>query len=297
MFKERAELSRLPSSVLLAEDDASLSVTFSRELTRLGCCVQAVHSLHALRYEALSGNYDFGLLDVCLEGGSSIEVAKEMLCEGRQLPTVMFSAWWDIELAHEAGVLGVLEAIEKPLWSGHLEAILTRNWAKVRVAGHGRRQCECPIVVGPRSNADRFVLAIQKIIDHDDGDVKTVRMAAEVAGMSESSFEELCMILQILPQDARDFARMLRVVIRSEGNPRVMEALLMASDKTLERLFRAASIRRNGPPGSTSIDDFLDRQTFIDDSSSVVVVPLLRRCLAYEKPSKEGNLHAERFRR
>jgi len=119
-------------------------------------------------------------------------------------------------------------------------------------------------ITTPRSTAERWAVRVLKASE-SDGDLKTIADWAMFVGVSYSSLCESCRLLSIRPHDARDFARILRVVIQSRANECQPEALLDVSDRrTLNRLIARAGIRLDEPNRFASIDEFLRRQQFVD---------------------------------
>ena len=134
-----------------------------------------------------------------------------------------------------------------------------------------------PCFTMPRSTAERWAVRVLKASE-SDGDLKTIADWAMFVGVSYSSLCESCRLLSIRPHDARDFARILRVVIQSRLNDCQPEALLDVSDRrTLNRLVSRAGIRLDDRHRFTSIDDFLRRQQFVDPNNQGLTA--LRRML------------------
>ena len=90
--------------LLVVEDDRAVARAIARLLRRRGHSVHVTHSFEA----ALSRNerYDCGIFDVDLPDGGGIELATELLEQGRVRRCVFFSASPDTSVARRAEKLG-----------------------------------------------------------------------------------------------------------------------------------------------------------------------------------------------
>ena len=99
-----------------------------------------------------------------------------------------------------------------------------------------------PSPARPGCAAERWALHVLKGC-RSSGDVKTLTQWALSAGVSYTSLRESCRLVGIRPHDARDFTRVLRAVINSQGQQCDPEVLLDVSDsRTLATLFERAGL-------------------------------------------------------
>jgi ActR/RegA family two-component response regulator len=116
------------------------------------------------------------------------------------------------------------------------------------------------------SIAERWVHFVLGTIDAEI-DPKTVSRWARTVGVSRSVLSECCRLVHVSPQDARDFARLLRAICHC-GQQWEPEAVLdLADARTLRKLLARAGL--SGVAGRTpAIREFLDRQNWIPQTNS-----------------------------
>ena len=100
-----------------------------------------------------------------------------------------------------------------------------------------------------------------KAVDSPE-DPKTLSAWARCAGVSYTTLREACYLLGIQPEDARDFARALRVVVAVSRTRGKLTTLLDTSDR---RSLRAFCQRTGVAPTSqvVTLDEFLRNQMLI----------------------------------
>jgi response regulator NasT len=110
--------------ILIVEDEALVGIGLKEQLSRLGHEVigQAASAAEGLqKFRDLAP--DILLLDVHLDGGDGIELARE--CQKiRRVPMVVISAYTDPELIRRAADAGVFGYLMKPVEQGQLAAQL-----------------------------------------------------------------------------------------------------------------------------------------------------------------------------
>lgn len=120
-------------------------------------------------------------------------------------------------------------------------------------------------VIIPGSVAERWATCVVRAIDTEK-DPKTLTAWAHAIGVSRSALCECCRLVRVSAHDARDFARLVRVVCRS-GERWEPEAFLdLADTRTLKKL-----LVRGGLPdcstGTPTLREFLERQQFVAPDS------------------------------
>ncbi|HEY0870285.1 MAG TPA: response regulator transcription factor [Acidothermaceae bacterium] len=134
------------TSVLLAEDDVSISEPLARALRREGYDVEVKSEGTAVLQRVLSGGVDLVVLDLGLPTMDGLEVCRRMRAEGRSVPVLVLTA-----RAEEVDLVVGLDAgaddyVTKPF---RLAELLARVRALLR-----RGAPEVPDVNGVRINAE-----------------------------------------------------------------------------------------------------------------------------------------------
>jgi response regulator NasT len=128
--------------VLIVEDESLVAMGLQEQLTRLGHSVvgQAKSAGEALdqfrKFEP-----DLMLVDVRLNGGDGIDVARECL-QVRRVPMLVISAFSDAELLRRAGEAGVFGYLIKPVEQGQLAAQVQMSVQRFREAEQLRLEKE-----------------------------------------------------------------------------------------------------------------------------------------------------------
>jgi hypothetical protein len=160
--------------------------------------------------------------------------------------------------------LGAHDVMDKPLRALDVchavyVAIMSLHQSRTR---HVNDSHENGVDVKSGSLSKRWSKAVLMALEADS-DPKTLCKWARAAGMNSTSLRELCRLLGIRARYARDFARMLRAVVRARSHQCAPECMLDVGDeRTLRILFARAGLKR----GSTSIvlNDLLHNQSFVD---------------------------------
>jgi hypothetical protein len=142
-----------------------------------------------------------------------------------------------------------------------------------------------------RSIPARWALHVIKACLAED-DLKTLADWAKEAGVSYTSLRETCYLLNIRPHDARDFARVLRAVLRSSSNGWDPARFLDIADRrTMSALLGKSGL--GDPNGSQSlIDQFFEGQSFIDHANAGVLqlAALLKGAVEFESRTNAAGL-------
>ena len=114
-------------------------------------------------------------------------------------------------------------------------------------------------------------------IINSDADPRTIAGWSSCAFVSKGALKNWCVTARIPARRYLVFARLLRVVIRSEGGRHRPENLLSVADRrTMRGLLRASGFADESDlPGT--IDEFLERQRLICEPDSMMEI---RRVLA-----------------
>lgn len=275
MNSPRAHLSRPPTAILVVDDDLGTRGTFSWALRRAGFSVAAVGSGREALDLARSERFDLLLLDLQLPDLSGIAVARSLSSESKRTPFMLMSAFLNTQATVEAMKLGALNVLEKPIDIQCLVATV-----KSAVSESCERM-ESTVRTKNETNAGSAAEKWAKLVLNacsSASDLRTLQEWARFAALSVSSLSECCRLVGVPAHDARDFARVLRAVIRSDGEPWSPEVIFSVSDRrTLEHLLRRAGIETKGGIACLSVSEFLEKQQFIASDNAAYGV--LRRLL------------------
>jgi AmiR/NasT family two-component response regulator len=110
--------------ILIVEDETLVGMGLQDQLTRMGHQVVAQAASAAEALDLFRRQQpDVVLIDIRLNGGDGIELAKECL-NVRRVPMIVVSAYSDPELIRRAGEAGVFGYLVKPVEQGQLAAQL-----------------------------------------------------------------------------------------------------------------------------------------------------------------------------
>jgi two-component system response regulator RegA len=116
---------RSAQRLLVVEDDVTVARALSRTFARRGFAVALVRSCGAAR--ALAQEFDFAILDLDLPDGNGVDLARELLTNGRVPTVVFFSGSSDAALLARARRVGTV--IVKSAGTSEILALLTQDSA------------------------------------------------------------------------------------------------------------------------------------------------------------------------
>jgi len=275
-------------AVLIIDDDLGTRQTIDWALRQAGYRVGTASSGSEGMAMARSGTFDLLVIDFQLPDMLGTNLVKAIRSELAPVPFILISGWLKTEVTVEAMKLGASNVIDKPIAIEGLPAIVSSALG-CRFADHSvepphRRPADVRGSVlmsdgmRPRSAAERWAGHVLKACE-SEGDLKTVGDWATCAGVSSTSLCESCHLLGIHPRDARDFARVLRALIKSRIHHCEPEVLLDVSDRrTLTTLLQRGGVVMRTSSGELSVGEFLSTQRFIsaDNEGLSILRTLLR---------------------
>lgn len=121
-----------------------------------------------------------------------------------------------------------------------------------------------PEISQPSSMAERwasYVLTACK----SERDPRTLAIWARQVGVSYTTLCESCRLIDVQPRQARDFTRVLRIILMPAFDFRQLASFLDISDKrTLDSILQTAGFGQLVPmPHHMSVEYFLENQQFI----------------------------------
>jgi hypothetical protein len=135
---------------------------------------------------------------------------------------------------------------------------------------------EIPQIVKPSSIAEKWASYVL-VGCKSPKDLKTIAIWAREAATSYSSLCETCRLIDVQPRHARDFCRILRIIVKSSMEPSFSTQwihLLDVSDRrTLNSILGRAGFQQptNGRL-QLSIKSFLLRQQFIEQNNAGIKI-------------------------
>ena len=271
--QEPAGVRPLPAAgaaVLVVDDDPGMRETTAQILIGLlGFRVHEAPNGRKAIEAARTYQLDLALVDLRLPDMSGLDLIRRLLTEQIRIPWVLISGFMDYDAALEAGRLGALRAVSSPFDVQYVvKAALTevRIW---RLHGWPRGPL-VPQLRQWRTAAERCAWLILRGCDAGD-DPHTVPEWATVAAISFGTLRRACEAVHIHPHDARDFMRVLRVLVRTEGRMEPLEAYLNVSEpRTLSAIADRAGVSKGDRRRVFSLDEFLRVQRFIAPNHPVL---------------------------
>lgn len=135
-----------------------------------------------------------------------------------------------------------------------------------------------PQISEPGSVAQRWAMLVLRGCESEK-DLRTLGEWARSAGVSYSTLCETCRLLRIQPKEARDFMRILRILLRYVGDSLYLETLLNVNDRrTLQAILSRAGLRTlSNDHGHLRPLEFLNVQQFVSRDNEGLRV--LAQCL------------------
>lgn len=278
-------------AVLLVDDDIGTRETVDWALRAVGLQVATATSGAEGIAIASARAFQLMLIDLRLGDMLGTEVVRALRQNSALVPFVLISGFLTTTVAVEAMKLGAMDVIEKPVAVDCLLAIVRsavgepHNPSTAEPFRPSRMTVPAAVAVTwdvtrPGSVAERWAMYVLKACG-SDRDLKTLDDWATCVGVSYSSLRECCGLAGIRPHDARDFTRVLRVLINAHRDHSDPKLLLDVSDeRTLETLLTRAGLG-DSEAISISVQQFLESQRFIplDNAGLRILRTLLGRQL------------------
>ena len=252
--------------ILIVDDDLGTCQTLNSASESAGYRVEAAVSGTEALSRLRDSDFDAAVIELRLPDMSGMNVARILRNQHDACPFILVSAFLTTTETVEAMRLGAFDVRDKPLSIEDLYAVLraaidtARDSNSVAIRVSPAAKYRLPKTMA-HSCAQRWADAVLRACEAGS-DPKTLNEWARIAGQSYSSLRELCRILDIRAHDARDFARMLRAVMKSHQHhcsPKVF--LDVGDERTLRLLFQRAGLEsfQHG----VSPNDFVRRQQFV----------------------------------
>lgn len=257
------------AAVLVVDDDTGTLETTALLLKCHGLCVYEAATGSGAVKAARSRSFDLALIDWHLPDMTGLDVVDVLRSEHICFPWILMSGFMDFQLALEAGKRGALRAVECGF---DVEGVVESALAEItKSSSHGwpRRPLHTELL-DARSAAERCANFILRACDATE-DPHTLRDWASIVAVGYSTLAESCRVAGVQPHDARDFMRILRVLIATGGQPTNLEAHLQFGDSRTLRSLRERSGLSDARVGHTvSLDAFIVSQHFIPSDHPVL---------------------------
>jgi len=258
---------------LIVDDNPRVLTSTSLVARQLGARVfEAATGADALAI-ARAERLDLALVDNRLPDASGLGVGKTLRAERLPVPWILYSGMLESVVAHAAGCAGALRTEQMPFdVPGVLDEALKRIHAKWP-----------PLPIRPQlrttfySVVEELACLIWLACESSD-DVKTIRDWADPLKIGYSTLRGLCDRAGMNAESAKNFARILRALVKSNG--RVADVrfhLRYGDDRTVHPLLERAGLSAPRTPERVTLEQYLVLQQFIGDSGPIL--PALRRVL------------------
>jgi DNA-binding response OmpR family regulator len=266
------------SVALLIGDDPRAAETVRWALRAMG--LETTWTRNGLQGLTLArrGLFDLVLVDLAVAGVTGPDVLQALQVESQDVRVIgvgdisTMSKAADVVMGSVSGVLekpfntsGVIAVVNTVLQHASPSPTSRAGDSRVRETDHAIPALERPGQT-PRSAAERWAYLVLRALD-SRVDPKTIATWARVAGVSRSVISECCALVYVQPRDARDFARLMRVVCHSGHEWRPEAVLDVADGRTLHKL-----LLRGGVSGrvlrTPTMPEFLARQRWVARGNS-----------------------------
>ena len=246
--------------VLLVDDDVVSLEMWALLLADAGVQVQVAPGAAACLRLLGEQAFDLIVIDFRLGDDNGLEVMRQVRARGAGVPFILATAHASVSITVEAMRLGARTVLEKPLVGDDFVLPVLRELQALDARDAG----DVPL---DRSMAQRWAAYVLRGSDAA-ADPRTLADWARAAGVSRSALIESCARLDIHPRDARDLARVLRLVRRVTEAWDPEASLDVADRRTLRNLLVRAGLA-DPPHGSRPApQQFLAMQRFVPQTNA-----------------------------
>lgn len=249
------------SRVLLAVDDVELLELVALDLAGSGIVVEAAPTSEACIRALESHGFDLLVLDLSLNRRTGLGLISDLRARGFAVPFVAIAeraAVAEIVEAMRLGARTVIETRETASVAGAIRREL-RDAAAAALAAVSTATPSSLMSGAPARRWAGYVLAATGA----PADPRTLADWSRAVGISRSVLVESCARLGVAPRDARDLARVLRLIRRTSEPWEPETALDVADRRTLRALLDRAGLTGPLLLSRPSVRAFLDAQEFL----------------------------------
>jgi CheY-like chemotaxis protein len=225
--------------------------------------------------------FDVVLVDAELPDMPAIDVVRRLRAEDESLPVIVLGQVHTREPWKSDRLRGSVSVLPKPFRStdviAAVNSILGSSVARLTAGSEAAPAgpfSDHPMADGiptvslhkaTGSVAERWAYYVLRTID-DKNDPKTVGSWAKAIGVSRGVLSECCRLVHVAAHDARDFARLLRAVCRSDERWLPEAILDLADARTLRKLLTRAGLTSRTIRTPT-MPEFLRQQQWIPEGT------------------------------
>jgi len=247
------------SRVLLAIDDPAVLETLALQLADAGIAVQAAPSVEACLRALARDVFDLLVIDRRLGAQTGLAFVRELRERGGCPPFVLVTGQGAVRDVVDAMRLGARTVLDTSIAPADAAEAIIRELAAVR-----QRLPAMSASALAGAPARRWAGYVWALTDAAT-DPRTLADWSRAIGVSRTVLVESCVRVGIAPKDARDLARVLRLVRRDSDPWEPETALDIADRRTLRVLLERAGV---SPDTRPTIRDFLKQQRFVDQANA-----------------------------
>lgn len=162
-----------PYTVLVVDDEQSLTKLFKKELTTPERTIHTAGSARQAREMFRKSRYDVVVLDLRLPDGGGLELLVDFRHRTPDLEVIMITGHGNIDSAVEAMRLGAYDYITKPFKLDEVEIVVDRAWQRVclqrenRSLKHSQMSVKPPMLIGESQAVREIRYLIDKVAPTD----------------------------------------------------------------------------------------------------------------------------------
>lgn len=259
----------VPPRVLVIDDDFSTTDTFVRILTFNGFTARGAFTGREGILLGRSFRPQVILVDLKLSDISGLQVLQELRQSRPEAEFIVVTGFADVAATVAAIKLGATNVVEKPIFDDQLLALVRESIERTSAEGS--------LTLVPHA-LRRWAEMVLKLVD-SPSDVTTLRAWGRFSGASTGALRNWCRTAGLSPRRSLCLARMLRAVVLGQRFRVLPENLLNVVDRrTLVKLLVAGGCQSHGTPRLPTVEDFLGRQRFIDNTDAIAELTAGLRC-------------------
>lgn len=260
------------SRVLLAIDDVALLERVAVDLAEAGLAVEAAPTFDACMRALDWGTFELLVLDLHLGERSGLDLVRELRSGGVTAPFLILAERASMAEVVEAVRLGARTVIEASAGPEAVVDAICREMREDPSRDRDKPSPEVALVSG--APARRWASYVMAATDAP-ADPRTLADWSRAIGVSRSVLVESCARLGIVPRDARDLARVLRLIRRVDQPWDPDTALDVADRRTLRALLVRAGLGSGAPHSRPTPREFLANQQFVTQTNAGLAALLL----------------------
>jgi CheY-like chemotaxis protein len=254
-------------SVLLVDDDHFAADMVTQAINPLGIQVVSVLDGRQALAAAHRTPFNLWLLETKLPDLHGLDVVRRLRAEGFKTPFIVFSRYATVQGAVEAIKSGALGVLEKPVRVDEL-----RDVVRMAVAATALDRL---ITADPRTPSERWCNFVIGLVI-SDRDLKTNALWANHVGVSLSALRDCCRRVNLKVENARNFARALRAIYRSDEHWTPEIVLAIDDARTLKRFEERSGVQRGQATRGRAvpvptIKEFFDRQGWLPGDNQALL--------------------------